>query len=70
MAVFSRAADSIGGLRGTIIFYSVLLLVAGVLSMIFIPNNKPEKVVQKAEAKESAPLKWKNFLEVAKMPRV
>ena len=70
VAVFSRAADSIGGLRGTIIFYSVLLLVAGVLSMIFIPNNKPEKVVQKAEAKESAPLKWKNFLEVAKMPRV
>lgn len=70
VAVFSRAADSIGGLRGTIIFYSVLLLVAGVLSMIFIPNNKPEKAVKKTENKESAPLKWKNFVEVAKMPRV
>ena len=66
VAVFDMAADSIGGMKNAIMYYSVLMLVAGVLCWIFMENDVPVKT----EKKEKNALNMKDFLEVAKMPRV
>lgn len=66
VAVFGMAADQIGGMRNAIMYYSVLLIVAGVLAMIFMKDNKP---VQSGE-KQKNPLNFKDVAEVAKMPTV
>lgn len=66
VAVFGWAADQIGGMKNAILYYSILLCVAGVLAAIFMENDKP---TGKSES-SSEGLKWKDFLEVAKMPRV
>lgn len=67
VAVFGWAADEIGGMQNAIMYYSILLGIAGVLALIFMENDKP----QKAEGgKPENALKMKDFIEVAKMPRV
>lgn len=66
VAVFGMAADDIGGMKNAILYYSVLLLVAGILAAIFMVDDKP---VQK-ETVEKNPLNWKDFSAVAKMPTV
>ena len=71
VAVFSRFADDIGGLQGTIVYYSVLLVIAGILAAIFIAE--PEHVEAPAKEKEpkaSSGMKWADFIAVAKIPRV
>lgn len=68
VAVFGWAADEIGGMKNAILYYSILLAVAGILALIFMENDKPSKA-DKAEKLDNG-LKMKDFLEVAKMPRV
>ncbi len=68
VAVFGWAADAIGGMKNAILYYSLLMLVAGVLAWIFMENDKPQK--DTAAGKKENSLKVKDFLEVAKMPRV
>lgn len=68
VAVFGWAADAIGGMQNAILYYSILLGVAGVLAMIFMENDKPAKK-EKVE-KKSGGLQLKDYLEVAKMPRI
>ena len=68
VAVFGWAADAIGGMKNAILYYSVLMLVAGVLAWIFMENDKPQK--DTAAGKKENSLKVKDFVEVAKMPRV
>ena len=68
VAVFGWAADAIGGMKNAILYYSLLMLVAGVLAWIFMENDKPQK--NTAAGKKENSLKVKDFLEVAKMPRV
>lgn len=66
VAVFGLAADSIGGMKNAILFYSILMVVIGILAAIFLENDKPSlKGAGSANA-----LNKKDFLEVAKMPRV
>ena len=67
VAVFGWAADEIGGMQNAILYYSILLGIAGVLALIFMENDKPK--VDSSGKPESA-LKMKDFMEVAKMPRV
>lgn len=66
VAVFGMAADDIGGLKNAILYYSILLIVAGVLVAIFMKDDKPVK----KEVKEKNPLNMKDFIAVAKMPTV
>ena len=66
VAVFGLAADSIGGMKNAILFYSILMVVIGILSAIFLENDKPSL---KGAGSVNA-LNKKDFLEVAKMPRV
>ena len=66
VAVFGMASDSIGGMKNAILYYSVLLVVAGVCAAIFMKDNKPEAKKEKAKN----PLNAKDFIAVAKMPRV
>lgn len=66
VAVFGMAADEVGGMRNAIHYYSILLVAAGVLAAIFMKDDKP---VAKTE-KQANPLNRKDFIEVAKMPRV
>ncbi|MDY4224492.1 MAG: MFS transporter [Candidatus Limivicinus sp.] len=66
VAVFGIASDAIGGMKNAILYYSILMAVAGVLAVIFLENDKP---VAK-EAGSVKPLNKKDFIEVAKMPRV
>ena len=68
VAVFGWAADAIGGMKNAILYYSILMLVAGILAWIFMENDKPQKST--AAGKKESTLKVKDFLEVAKMPRV
>lgn len=65
VAVFGMAADDVGGMKNAILYYSVLLIVAGVLAMIFMKDNKP---VAAAETKN--PLNVKDVMAVVKMPMV
>ncbi len=70
VAVFDMAAkqgDNVGGMKNAIMYYSVLMLLAGVLCLIFMENDKPEG---KGQATSGPALNMKDFLEVAKMPRV
>lgn len=67
VAVFGWAADEIGGMQNAILYYSILLGVAGVLALIFMENDKPKV---DASGKPENALKLKDFMEVAKMPRV
>lgn len=66
VAVFALAPDDVGGMKNAILYYSVALLLCGVLVLIFLQSNKPEKAAAKAEN----PLNMKDFLQVAKIPRV
>lgn len=66
VAVFGMAADSIGGMKNAILYYSVLMAVAGVLACIFLENDKPTATA----AGSAKPLNKKDFMEVVKMPRV
>lgn len=66
VAVFGLAGNGIGGMKNAIMYYSILLLVAAVLAAIFMENDKPKKNAQI----EKIPLNRKDFLAVAKMPRV
>lgn len=63
--VFSLAADDIGGMKNAIFYFSALLVIAGVLAAVFMKDEKPLS----AEKKQN-PLNAKDFIEVAKMPRV
>ncbi len=67
VAVFGMAADSIGGMKNAILYYSICMAVAGVLVLLLMENDKPQKG---EEAQATAMLNKKDFLEVAKMPRV
>ena len=66
VAVFGIASDAIGGMKNAILYYSILMAVAGVLAVIFLENDKPVAT----EAGSVKPLNKKDFIEVAKMPRV
>ncbi len=66
VAVFGMAVDEIGGMKNAILYYSILLLVAGVLAAIFMEKDTPEEM----EGKKANPLNMKDFMAVAKMPRV
>lgn len=71
VAVFSWAADSIGGMKNAIMYYSVLMLAAGILCALFLENDKPTpKTPAEKVADASKGLNMKDFLAVAKMPRV
>lgn len=66
VSIFGLASDAIGGMKNAILFYSVLMVVIGVLAFFFLENDKPT-------GKDNAavnPLNKKDFIEVAKMPRV
>ena len=67
VAVFGWAADEIGGMKNAILYYSLLLIVAGILALIFMEDKKPET---KVATKVTDSLKWADVVEVAKMPRV
>lgn len=67
VAVFGWAADEIGGMQNAILYYSILLGIAGVLALIFMENDKP---TADTSGKPANALKMKDFIEVAKMPRV
>ncbi len=66
VAVFSMASDGVGGMKNAILYYSVLLIVAGVCAAIFMKDDKPSAPTEK----KKNDLNMKDFMEVAKMPRV
>lgn len=66
VAVFSMASDGVGGMKNAILYYSVLLIVAGVCAAIFMKDDKPVATTEK----KKNDLNMKDFMEVAKMPRV
>ncbi|HHY52860.1 MAG TPA: MFS transporter [Clostridiales bacterium] len=70
VAVFARFADDVGGLKGTIVYYSVLLVIAGILAAIFIPEPEKTNDPKEVKASSGSSLKWADFVAVAKIPRV
>ena len=57
-------------MQNAIMYYSVLMLAAGILCFIFMENDKPVAKTAEQKAAEGNPLNMKDFMEVAKMPRV
>ena len=68
VAAFGMAADDIGGMKNAILFYSIMLAVAGILVAFLLENDKTVKKVEIEKKKKK--LNLKDFLSVAKMPRV
>ena len=66
VAVFGKAIDQVGGMKNAIMYYSILLIIAGILAMIFLQDNKPVQT----DGKKKNSLNFKDFMEVAKMPTV
>lgn len=71
VAVFGKFVDDIAGFKGVIVYYSVLLVIAGILAAIFIkePENELNKAI-KDEAEVESSNKLSDFMVVAKIPRV
>lgn len=67
VAVFGMAInDEIGGLKNAILYYSLLLIVAGILAAFFMENDTPVK----SEKSKSNPLNRNDVIAVVKMPRI
>lgn len=64
--IFSSFGEGIEGLRATIIFYSVLTIITGVVAWFAIPAKEPVKENEKADSGFS----MKDFAIVFKMPSV
>ncbi|HAX53082.1 MFS transporter [Muricomes intestini] len=64
--VFAKFASDIKGLSGAIVFYSVMLMIAGVLVILFVHDPKLET----DDSEESSSVSWKDFKTVIKIPRV
>ncbi|WP_287713352.1 MFS transporter [Blautia sp.] len=64
--VFSRFADEAGGLSGAIVFYSVMMMIAGVLVILFVRDPK----IQGDNAEDVSTVSWSDFKKVIKIPRV
>lgn len=65
--LFAKFGEGVTGLRATIIFYSVVCVVTGVLTWILIPSKKP--VVDESGSEENA-FKFSDMFVVFKMPAV
>jgi len=63
--VFGRFADQIAGFKGVIVFYSVGVIVAGLLALFFYP-----KTAAPASAAKAEPLSPHLFLQVLKYPHI
>lgn len=66
--VFSRFTNETMGLRGGIIFYSVMLMIAGLVVILIV--REPQKTEKKQVEEESSKVTWKDFKTVTKIPRV
>lgn len=66
VAVFERFADEVAGVKGIIMYYSIAMMIAGVLSIIFLKD--PAKVGTVED--DGTKLKWSDFKIVMKIPRV
>ena len=64
--VFERFANEVMGVRGIIMYYSIAMMVAGVLSIIFIKDPAKIGTVEDDGTKQ----KWSDFKIVMKIPRV
>ncbi|MDR1894866.1 MAG: MFS transporter [Spirochaetales bacterium] len=68
IAVFSRFAEEVGGLRGVILYYSILLVAAALLIGLFLKESKAVPAGKGEEAKPKLTLK--DFLAVLKYPPI
>ena len=69
---FSRAGEGIAGLQATVRYYSVVLIIAGVLAAIFIQEPERMKITktEKKEKDSKDKVTLQTVLEVVKMPRI
>jgi MFS family permease len=70
IAVFSRFAEDVAGFRGVIIYYSILLVVAGILVGLFLrePKKAPAAEIKAAEPKKSTTIA--DFFAILKYPPI
>lgn len=68
--VFSRFADETMGLTGAIRFYSIMMMVAGVLVILFVQDPKGTIEADGTVVKDSSKITWVDFKKVVKIPRV
>lgn len=63
--LFANFGEGVSGLRATIIFYSIVSIVTGILCWIFIPKKEPV-----SEGETEAGFSFKDAVSVFKMPAV
>lgn len=64
--VFSQFVDEAKGLSGAIVFYSVMMIVGGILVILFVQDPK----LSEQSEEDVSTVSWKDFKAVAKIPRV
>lgn len=69
---FNKAGEGIPGLRATVIYYSIVLIIAGVLAAIFIvePESMKAERGKKVEKEPKEKITKEGVLEVVKMPTI
>jgi MFS family permease len=70
VGVFSRFADEVAGFRGVIVFYSILLVLAGLAVGIFLKEKKPGEKAQGASAEPEKKITMADFIAIIKYPRI
>lgn len=68
--VFSRFADEAMGLTGAIRFYSIMMMAAGVMVILFVQDPKGAVEADGTAVKDSSKITWADFKKVVKIPRV
>lgn len=66
VGAFALASDDIGGMKNVIMFYSIALLICGILVVVFLQDNKPVRT-QKSDSEK---IKLNDVMKVIKTPRV
>jgi MFS family permease len=75
IAVFSAFAEEVAGFRGVIIYYSILLVIAGILVGLFLKETKtPGAAVERGKTEEPAApggkMILKDFIAILKYPPI
>lgn len=64
--IFSQFVDEAKGLSGAIVFYSVMMIIGGILVILFVQDPK----LSEQSEEDVSTVSWKDFKAVSKIPRV
>ena len=70
IAVFSRFADEVAGFQGVIVYYSIMVAIAGLLVLFFFREPQRTAEEEAAAKQKGEVISFKRFREVLKYPHI